>query len=88
MPNLRPARSERVIQQTYAFDEVPQSSRRRNEYVTTPLYDSPLLLRAQTADNAPYADPWRSRWGCIRIESLGDSLQVVDDLQSKLTSRT
>ena len=45
---------------TYGPDEVPQTPRRSDKHIATPLDDPFLLLRAQTANDIADTDPWRT----------------------------
>ena len=73
---------------THRLDQVPQSSRRSNKDVTSPLNDALLLLRTQASDHTPDADPRRTFLLLVLRRVLDEPVQVLNDLQSKLTRRT
>ena len=75
-------------QRTHRLDQIPQSPRRSHKDVTSALNDALLLLRAQASDHTPDADPRRALLLLVLCRVLDEFVQVLNDLQSKLTRRT
>lgn len=68
----------------HTLDQIPQSSRCRDEDIRAPFYNPLLLEGAQTAHHATHADP---RWCFTLFDHLGDIVILAISLVLLLCRR-